>query len=168
MTIAYIGMGGNMASPAGEPAATLAVAFERLGELGELRAHSRLYRTAPVGVVDQPYFVNAVAALATPLGPLALLEKLQQIEKEFGRNRAEEMRFGPRTLDLDIELYGDWRMGGASLELPHPRMKERAFVLRPLAEIAPELHVPGSGQTVAQLLAALGGLEADVAVALGE
>jgi 2-amino-4-hydroxy-6-hydroxymethyldihydropteridine diphosphokinase len=122
-----------------------------------------------VGIADQPRFVNAVVALETRLGPLALLEKLLEIEREFGREREFEVRNGPRTLDLDIELYGDAVMESVALTIPHPRMRERAFVLRPLAEIAPRLREPRSGKTVARLLeelAAEGGLADDAAVAM--
>ena len=169
MAIAYIGMGGNVASEVGEPEVTLAAALKRLRTLGRVVAHSRLYSTAPVGIADQPRFVNAVAALDTRLGPLALLGKLMEIEQEFGREREFEVRNGPRTLDLDIELYGDAVMESVALTIPHPRMRERAFVLRPLAEIAPEVREPRSRKTVARLLEELaedGGLAGDAAVVI--
>ncbi|MDR3793218.1 MAG: 2-amino-4-hydroxy-6-hydroxymethyldihydropteridine diphosphokinase [Terracidiphilus sp.] len=152
MTIAYIGMGGNLESEAGKPEATLAAALERLRKLGRVVARSRLYSTAPVGYADQPRFVNAVVGLEVKLGPRALLEKLMQIELEFGRERMEGFRNGPRTLDLDILLYGDFVLEESELVIPHPRLRERGFVLAPLAEIAPEFREPRSGRTIAQLL----------------
>jgi 2-amino-4-hydroxy-6-hydroxymethyldihydropteridine diphosphokinase len=169
MTIAYIGMGGNVASSAGEPEETLTASAASLSALGTIVARSRLYRTKPVGHVNQPQFVNAVVALETRLGPRMLLHRLMQIEARFGRERQPNFRNGPRTLDLDIVFYGDAVMEAAGLVIPHPRMSEREFVLRPLAEIAPHVREPRSGKTAARLLAdlaALGGVEAEGAVAL--
>jgi 2-amino-4-hydroxy-6-hydroxymethyldihydropteridine diphosphokinase len=155
VAIAYIGMGGNMASAAGEPAATLVAAVARMRTLGRVTARSRLYSTEPVGFARQPRFVNAVVALDTKLGPRKLLHGLMQIEQEFGRERTAGFANGPRTLDLDILLYGDVVMEQVDLRIPHPRLTERAFVLMPLADIAPELVEPRSGRTVAELLARL-------------
>lgn len=169
MTIAYIGMGGNIASAVGEPEETLTASAASMSALGRVVARSRLYRTKPVGHANQPQFVNAVVALETTLGPRLLLHRLMQIEEEYGRNRAHSFRFGPRTLDLDIVFYGDAVMEAAGLIIPHPRMIEREFVLRPLVEIAPELREPRSGKTTARLmadLAASGGVEDNGAVAL--
>ena len=155
MTIAYIGMGGNLASPAGQPEATLAAAAVRMGALGRVAARSSLYRTAPVGYVNQPPFVNAVVGLATEMGPRKLLDGLMQIEDEFGRERLPGLRDGPRTLDLDLLFYGDVVFEGAGLTLPHPRLRERAFVLTPLGEIAPAPREPRTARTVAEMLESL-------------
>ncbi len=154
-TAAYIGMGGNLASWAGEPEATLTAAALRLESLGRVARRSSLYRTEPVGFAEQPSFVNAVVELETALKPRALLEGLLAIEQEFGRDRAASFVNGPRTLDLDILLLGELTIREPELEIPHPRLNERAFVLVPLSEIAPELLVPGRGATVGELLASL-------------
>ena len=155
MRTAYIGMGGNLASWAGAPEATLAAAALRLELLGRVTRRSSLYNTEPIGFAAQPRFVNAVVELETELGPRELLEGLLAIELEFGRDRATGVVNGPRTLDLDILLYGDLEIGEPGLEIPHPRLAERAFVLAPLCEIAAEVVVPGSEMSVTQLLASL-------------
>ena len=155
MPIAYIGLGANLPSSAGPPEATLVAAASRLETLGRLVARSSLYATAPVGFADRPHFVNAVVALETELAPRTLLEGLLAIEREFGRDRAASFPNGPRTLDLDILLFGDWVVAGHDLETPHPRLAQRAFVLVPLAEIAPHLIDPASGANVGQLLQSL-------------
>jgi 2-amino-4-hydroxy-6-hydroxymethyldihydropteridine diphosphokinase len=159
MPLAYIALGANQPSPAGPPEATLVAAAARLTSLGNLTACSSLYSTAPVGlpheIVDQPRFLNAVVALETNLAPDQLLHALLAMEREFGRNRSAGTANGPRTLDLDILLYGDLILREFDLEIPHPRFAERAFVLIPLSEIAPELHDPRSGNTVSQLLESL-------------
>jgi 2-amino-4-hydroxy-6-hydroxymethyldihydropteridine diphosphokinase len=149
---AYIGMGANLPSKAGPPDSTLAAAAVRLEELGRVSARSSLYSTAPVGYADQPRFFNAVAALETELTPFELLGALLLIEKEFGRNRVLNFENGPRTLDLDILLYSDYVIGGATLEIPHPRLAGRAFALVPLNEIAPGATEPRTGCIVSQLL----------------
>jgi 2-amino-4-hydroxy-6-hydroxymethyldihydropteridine diphosphokinase len=151
MRTAYIGMGGNLASWAGPPEATLAAAALRLEALGRVVCRSSLYSTEPVGFAAQPRFVNAVVALETELEPKELLHSLLAIEKEFGRDRATGIRNGPRTLDLDILLFGELETSEPGLEIPHPRLAERAFVLIPLSEIAPDAVVPRAG-IVAQLL----------------
>jgi len=153
MGIAYIGLGANLASPAGPPEATLAAARERLAGLGRVVACSSLYSTAPVGFADQPRFLNAVVGLETNLAPRELLDGLLEIEQEFGRDRsAMAQRNGPRTLDLDILLLGDLVLDEPNLQVPHPRLGERVFVLVPLGEIAPGLREPRSGFTVGELL----------------
>ena len=152
MSIAYIALGSNLTSAAGAPDATLAAAARRLAGLGRVIGQSSLYSTRPVGYAEQPRFVNAVLALETSLAPHALLRQLLDIEKEFGRDRSTAIPNGPRTLDLDILLMDDLEISEAGLELPHPRMEQRAFVLEPLHEIAPQLNVAGRGKTVAQLL----------------
>ncbi len=145
-------MGANLPSNAGSPDATLAAAAARLEGLGHAVARSSLYSTAPVGYADQPRFFNAVAALETELTPFELLGSLLLIEKNFGRNRVLNLRNGPRTLDLDILLFGDFVIGGATLEIPHSRLVDRAFVLVPLNEIAPNAIDPRSMRPVSQLL----------------
>jgi 2-amino-4-hydroxy-6-hydroxymethyldihydropteridine diphosphokinase len=155
MRTAYIGMGGNLASWAGKPQATLAAAARRLESLGRVVRRSSLYSTEPVGYAEQPRFLNAVVALETELEPGELLRSLMAIEQEFGRDRRAGIANGPRTLDLDILLLGEMEISQLDLEIPHPRLSERAFVLVPLNEIAPEARVPRRGKTVAQLLAHL-------------
>jgi 2-amino-4-hydroxy-6-hydroxymethyldihydropteridine diphosphokinase len=147
MNIAYIGLGANL----GDPSATLRAAFGALANLPESRVvHcSSLYRTAPVGNTDQPEFINAVAALETTLAPEALLDALFDIEARFGRIRAEKN--GPRTLDLDLLLYNNQQLDLPRLTLPHPRLHLRAFVLFPLAELVPDLPLPGRGSIAAWL-----------------
>ncbi|WP_295384400.1 2-amino-4-hydroxy-6-hydroxymethyldihydropteridine diphosphokinase [uncultured Thiodictyon sp.] len=150
--LAYIGLGSNL----DDPRAQVARAMDELAGLPgcTLAARSSLYATAPVGPVAQPDFVNAVVALATTLAPLALLGALQGLERDHGRVR-DGTRWGPRTLDLDLLLFGDLQIHLPGLVLPHPEMRRRAFVLVPLAEIAPGgLPIPGQGP-LAELLAAL-------------
>lgn len=146
MTLAYVALGANL----GDPIATVNTAVKALKGLprSRLLAMSSLYRTAPVGLKDQPDFINAVAALETELTPAAFLEELFAIEARFGRQRS--VRNAPRTLDLDLLLHGSTRSDNPAVILPHPRMHERAFVLAPLMEIAPELDIPGHG-TIALL-----------------
>jgi 2-amino-4-hydroxy-6-hydroxymethyldihydropteridine diphosphokinase len=147
MNTAYVALGANL----GDPAATVRAAFAALANLPDSRVvrSSSLYRTAPVGITEQPEFVNAVAELATTLAPEALLDQLLDIEQRFGRIRAEKN--GPRTLDLDLLLYDDQFVQLPRLTLPHPRLHLRAFVLQPLAEIAPALVIPGRGSVAAWL-----------------
>jgi 2-amino-4-hydroxy-6-hydroxymethyldihydropteridine diphosphokinase len=145
-------MGGNLASGAGPPEATLAAAALRLELLGHVVRRSSLYSTEPVGFAAQPRFVNAVVALETELEPHALLDGLLAVELEFGRDRSAGVTNGPRTLDLDILLFGDVNISEPGLEIPHPRMAERAFVMVPLSEIAASNLDAGCGRTVSQLL----------------
>jgi len=149
---AFIAMGGNLASWAGEPEATLVAAALRLESLGHLTGRSSLYSTEPVGYADQPRFVNAVVSLETNLEPQELLRSLLDIEQEFGRDRSAGVANGPRTLDLDMLLFDDLVLDEAELTIPHARLAERAFVLVPLAEIAPEALDPRNGKTVTTLL----------------
>jgi 2-amino-4-hydroxy-6-hydroxymethyldihydropteridine diphosphokinase len=139
---AFVGLGANL----GDPEAQVRRAFAALAELPRTRllAASSLYRSAPVGVVAQLDFVNAVAELETALAARALLDALLAEEKRFGRRR--EFPKAPRTLDLDLLLYGDRVIAEPGLVVPHPRMHERAFVLAPLAEIAPDIAIPGKGR----------------------
>jgi 2-amino-4-hydroxy-6-hydroxymethyldihydropteridine diphosphokinase len=143
---AYIGLGSNL----GETSATLHSALAALGRLPrtELVTRSRLYRSAPVDAAG-PDYLNAVAALCTRLDAFELLAQLQSIEHAHGRQRP--FRNAPRSLDLDLLLYADQVIDTPALRVPHPRMHERAFVLRPLADIAPQLVIPGRG-SVADLL----------------
>jgi len=152
MEIAYIALGSNLPSPAGSPRETLDAATLRLAELGTLVAKSSWYSTEPVGYADQPTFLNGAAAIKTSLDPHSLLEHLLEIERAFGRDRSHGIPNGPRTLDLDILLYGDYILGTQTLQLPHPRMAERSFVLLPLTEIAPDLVHPRFQKSMSQLL----------------
>ena len=147
---AFVALGSNLDDPAAHVRGGLA-ALARLPHT-RVTAQSSLYRTAPVGYADQPDFVNAVAAIETTLAPHALLEALLDIERAHGRVRT--YRNAPRTLDLDVLLYDDVVVDDENLTIPHPRLHERAFVLLPLAEIAPQRLVPGCG-TVADLVAAI-------------
>jgi 2-amino-4-hydroxy-6-hydroxymethyldihydropteridine diphosphokinase len=138
---AFVGLGSNL----DDPARQLRRALDALAALPDttLHASSRFYRSPPWGPIAQPDFVNAVAALDTGLAPPALMEALLGIEREAGRQRRE--RWGPRVLDLDLLLYDGLEWASDTLQLPHPRMHERPFVLLPLAELAPDLELPGLG-----------------------
>jgi 2-amino-4-hydroxy-6-hydroxymethyldihydropteridine diphosphokinase len=150
MVTAYVALGANLENPESQVTAGLA-ALAALPQT-QLVAQSSLYRTAPVGYADQPDFINAVAAVETALSPRELLDALLAIEASHGRKRT--FPDAPRTLDLDVLLYGDLQVHEAGLTIPHPRMHERAFVLVPLAEIAPRSVVPGHGG-VGELLRAI-------------
>jgi len=147
---AAIALGSNLQ----DPEAQVRRAFDEIAGLPdtELLARSSLYRTQPVGFADQPMFVNACALVETSLAPRALLDRLLEIEQRHGRVR--EMRNGPRTLDLDIVVYGERAVEEPGLTVPHPRAHERAFVLQPLAEIWPEAKL-GSRGTARELAARL-------------
>ena len=149
---AFIALGSNLETPLMQ----IRNAFAELGKLPKTKliARSSLYRSAPVGNVNQPYFINAVAKLETSLTPSALLAALLEIEQRHGRRR--EFPNAPRTLDLDLLLYGDLIHHEHGLTIPHPRMHQRAFVLSPLHEIAPDCVIPGIG-SVAEVLAACTG-----------
>ena len=151
MTRAYIGLGANL----GPREATLLRAVERLAAESGIRVLelSSLRDTEPVGVTDQPEFLNGAVAVETTLSPRALLDALLRIERELGRVRGGE-RFGPRTIDLDLLLYGEEVVDEPGLTVPHPRLHERRFALEPLAELDPELEIPGRGP-VSELLACL-------------
>ena len=150
MTLAYVALGSNL----GDPRQQLLDAMAALANLPDTRLlqRSRLYRTPPWGVLEQPPFINAAVELDTALSPHALLDAMLAIEQRAGRVRAE--RNGPRTLDLDLLHVDGVQLDDPQLTLPHPRMAERAFVLLPLHDIAPTLRLPGQA-TVAELLARL-------------
>jgi 2-amino-4-hydroxy-6-hydroxymethyldihydropteridine diphosphokinase len=145
---AYVALGSNLDDPVHQ----VGLAFAALGRLPstQLVARSALYRSRPLGPVEQPDFVNAAAGLLTQLEPLALLRALKQLEVQLGRT-TPVVRWGPRRIDLDLLVHGGSRMATDELHLPHPGIAERAFVLAPLADIAPELVVPQVGR-VRQLL----------------
>lgn len=145
---AYVGIGSNL----GDSVALVRRAFESLAAVTRTRvvAQSRLFRTAPFGNTDQPHFVNAVAGLLTQLDPRALLGSLRAIEIELGREPVR-VRWGPRTIDLDLLAQGRESRNGADLILPHPGIAARAFVLVPLADVAPDLDIPGAGRVSAML-----------------
>lgn len=147
MTVAYIGLGSNLDGPVDQ----LNTAVKALGGLPDSRldAVSPYYANPPMGPQDQPDFVNGVARLLTGLAPLELLDALQRIERQQGRVRRR--RWGERSLDLDLLLYGNLRLDLPRLRVPHPGLRERAFVLRPLADLAPDLQVPGLGDIAALL-----------------
>ena len=149
MTRAYVGLGSNL----GDRAATLRAAVGELGaaEGVEVVAVSTLIDTAPVGYLDQPRFLNGVAVLETGLSARALLGVLLEVEGRFGRDRAAVPEQGPRTLDLDLLLYGEAEIDEPGLRIPHPRLHERSFVLGPLSEVSPGLEVPGKGSVEAIL-----------------
>jgi 2-amino-4-hydroxy-6-hydroxymethyldihydropteridine diphosphokinase len=152
---AYIGLGANL----GPKEVTILRAVDMLGaEDGiDVLELSRLRETEPVGVVDQPAFLNGAVALETTLTPWELLEIMLRIEQELGRVRDDE-RWGPRTIDLDLLVYGGEIVEKPGLRVPHPRLRERRFALEPLAELDPELDIPGLGK-VSELLS---NLDADV------
>jgi 2-amino-4-hydroxy-6-hydroxymethyldihydropteridine diphosphokinase len=152
MKRAYVALGSNL----GDREGTIRAAVDALGAEPGVRvaAVSSLIETDPVGYLDQPRFLNGAAALDTSLEPRALLELLLAVERRFGREREGAPPQGPRTLDLDLLLYGDAQIDEPGLRVPHPRLHERAFVLRPLAELDMALEVPGKGD----IQSLLGGL----------
>jgi 2-amino-4-hydroxy-6-hydroxymethyldihydropteridine diphosphokinase len=145
VTRAYVGVGANL----GDREATIRAA---LAALPGVVSVSQLRETDPVGVVDQPPFLNGAAALETDFSPRELLDALLAVERELGRERRE--RWGPRTIDLDLLLYGDEAVDEPGLTVPHPRLHERRFALEPLLDLDPELSIPGRGR-VSELLAGL-------------
>ena len=149
MTVAYVGLGANV----GPREVTLLRAVDLLAEADdvEVLAVSQLRDTEPVGVLDQPSFLNGAVRIETTLEPRALLELLLGIERSLGRVRAE--RWGPRSVDLDLLVYGDETVDEPGLRVPHPRLRERRFALEPLAELDPDLVVPGLGPVSAALTA---------------
>lgn len=160
-TIAFVGLGANL----GDAQRTVREAMVELDAIPATRLlhASRLYRTAAWGVQDQPDFVNATAMLETGLDARALLDELLAIERAHGRDREDAVRWGPRTLDLDLLLFGVQSIDEPGLRIPHPRLHERAFALIPLAEVAPDAIIPGHGPA-RSLAAAMAG---DGIVAIG-
>lgn len=149
MQRAYVGLGSNL----GDREQTLRAALAALAEHPrlDLVAVSSLIDTEPVGYTDQPRFLNGVAVLETELSARELLELLLEVERRFGRSREGVPAEGPRTLDLDLLVYGAAEIEEPGLRVPHPRLHERGFVLEPLAEVAPGLEVPGRGRVEALL-----------------
>ena len=147
---AYVGLGSNL----GDREATVRRAVELLGERPgiDVAAVSTLRETDPVGYEDQPRFLNGVVALEVDLTARGLLDELLAIERELGRDRSQEPRWGPRTIDLDLLLYGDETVEEPGLTVPHPRVAERQFVLEPLHELDPDLTLP-DGRRVRELVA---------------
>jgi 2-amino-4-hydroxy-6-hydroxymethyldihydropteridine diphosphokinase len=146
---AFIALGSNLQDPAAQVSSALREIAELPGT--KLLRHSSFYRTAPVGYDNQPDFINAAAEVSTTLQPLALLRALLALEARHGRERP--FANAPRVLDLDLLIYDDQVMQTPELTLPHPRLHERGFVLFPLAEIAPDLDIPGKGR-VSDLISA--------------
>jgi len=145
----YVGVGANLGTPRETIAAALAL-LDQESDV-ELVAVSTLRETDPVGYEEQPRFLNGVVQLGTELSPRELLARLLAIETRLGRVRGQGPRFGPRTIDLDLLLYGEETVDEPGLTLPHPRLHERRFVLEPLAELDPALEVPGRGPVQALL-----------------
>jgi len=153
MAIAYLGLGSNL----GHREANIASALKMLGQEARILKVSSLYETEPVGYKDQPWFLNCACVLETELTPQALLKLAKTIEKNLGRKRT--LRFGPRLIDIDILFYDDLILDSPDLVIPHPRLAERAFVLVPLKEIAPNLVHPLLGVTIEELLEGTESLE---------
>jgi 2-amino-4-hydroxy-6-hydroxymethyldihydropteridine diphosphokinase len=151
---AYVALGSNLGNPAGN----VILAASEMNTIPGVRviATSRLYTTAPVGVKNQPDFVNAAAVLEVECTARELLEGLLAIEKRYGRDRQSEQRWGPRTLDLDLLLFCEQMIDEPGLTVPHPRMRERRFVLQPLADLAPTVVPPGWDMDVTRALESLG------------
>lgn len=151
--LVYLGLGSNL----GDRKKNLQAAREILAKTERILQQSSLYQTAPWGYSEQPEFINQVIAIETELSPTHLLRLLKRIEKIIGRKKT--FRYGPRVIDLDILLYDHRIVHTKLLDIPHPKLIERAFVLVPLAEIAPELVHPGNGKTIRQLMEALEDIE---------
>jgi 2-amino-4-hydroxy-6-hydroxymethyldihydropteridine diphosphokinase len=159
---AFVALGSNLC----DRAENLMAAVGSLRELGDVRAISPIYETAPVGLLAQPDFLNAVALLDTPLTPEGLIAALLRIERSHGRDRQHAIPKGPRTLDLDLLDYDGRVVETPRLTLPHPELQNRAFVLRPLLDLAPDWRHPVSHATAAELLQSLMERDAGQAVRL--
>lgn len=162
MTIVHLALGSNL----GDRAANLAAAIERIGAAVDLDRVSALYETAPMYVTDQPAFLNMAVRGTTTLPPGELLGFVKGIEATIGRGKGGE-RFGPRPIDIDILFYGSLVMAAPDLEIPHPRIPERAFVLCPLADIAADLRHPALDLSMAELLATVPGQDTVLRIAEG-
>ncbi len=149
MPEAWVALGCNL----GDREMSLRTALRAVGSFCGILRLSSIYETEPVGFADQPAFLNAVVNVATELDARTLLNRLLQVERDMGRERT--LRNGPRAIDLDLLIYGELVLKEPALEVPHPRLHERRFVLAPLAELVPDLVHPALGQTIAGLLAQL-------------
>jgi 2-amino-4-hydroxy-6-hydroxymethyldihydropteridine diphosphokinase len=145
--IAYLSLGSNL----GDRMGNLRAAIDRLGALGQVTAVSSFYETEPVEYIQQPWFVNCAVALETEKMPKQLLAGVLKIERDMGRRRTADRRKGPRPIDIDILLFGSAIIASPDLQVPHPAMHERRFVLQPLAEIAPEVRHPMLKKTIREL-----------------
>ena len=150
--LVYLGLGGNV----GDTEQLLEKVVSRLSEILSRPRVSPIYRTSPVGGIAQPDFLNAVMCGHFRGEPLELLADCHALESDFGRDRRTEIRFGPRTLDIDVLLFGDRVLSSDRLTIPHPRMRERAFVLVPLLDLDSGLHDPRSGERYADVLSRIG------------
>ncbi|NMM44642.1 2-amino-4-hydroxy-6-hydroxymethyldihydropteridine diphosphokinase [Rhodospirillaceae bacterium KN72] len=155
----YLALGGNL----GDRRANLIAALRALPDFAPVKRLSRLYETAPMYVADQPAFLNMAVEAETDLSPMDLLDRLKTLETEIGR--VPSVVNGPRAIDLDILFYGDATVDHGRLTIPHPRLAERAFVLAPLGDIAPDFVGPGLDATIAELLAVVPGRDTVVVVA---
>jgi len=149
MSLVYLGLGTNL----GDRFSNLKNAISAMAAWGHVLAVSKVYETAPVGITDQPAFLNMAIKIETKLEPLPLLKVLKDLEKDLGRTEA--VRWGPRLIDIDILLYEQRHVQDATLEVPHPRLVERRFALAPLADVGAEVIHPTTGKSIAQLLALL-------------
>jgi 2-amino-4-hydroxy-6-hydroxymethyldihydropteridine diphosphokinase len=152
MRIAYISLGSNL----GDRETTLRAAMARLSSVGTITAVSRIYETAPMENIEQPWFLNCVVELKTEATPEQLLQAGLKIEQEFGRRRNEANKKGPRTLDIDLILMDEEVRDAPNLKLPHPQLADRRFVLVPLVEIAPSIRHPITGRTAREMLENIG------------